>query len=393
MEKIRYTFLIVMFFLIFLFLFNLIFYNNFSMQFMVFDSHLRDYMADFTNMIKFVSQNNPYQFSSNIIYSGDHAYPPLVYVFFSIFYKIVNGNGDYITCTIMLCHYVMFLITSFLLLTLYNGFKTDNLFKNLFMICIVFSGIFLYSWERGNMITLSAACITFFLFNYKSEKKYIRELSLIALSISCVLKILPALLAIFLLYDKRWKDFFKVVVYSILLFFIPFIYFEGGFNCFPILIKNMEINTNYYLFKRIPSFYILSFNLPLLIFTKWLYIKLSFIISVLAIATNFSHTIKWKQTAQIILSIYAIFSSSFLYVMLYFFPFIIMFFNKKEVEKDDWIYLLLFILILNPFQITNSTGYVINGDLIKISSLILLICLTKESILKTIELIKNKKLN
>lgn len=84
------------------------------------------------------------------------------------------------------------------------------------------SSISLFSFERGNIIYLAVINSIFFLVNYQSENKIIREMSFIALAIAAALKGFPALLGILLLYDKRHKEAIRLIVHGVIFSFLPF---------------------------------------------------------------------------------------------------------------------------------------------------------------------------
>lgn len=72
---------------------------------------------------------------------------------------------------------------------------------------------------------------------------------------------------------------------------------------------------------------------------------------------------------------------SFEYTGLYLFLAIILFFNKEHKTKFDWVYLALFVLILNPYQIIYNwtQEWNITALLMNLSAYIMLVLLTIES--------------
>jgi hypothetical protein len=73
---------------------------------------------------------------------------------------------------------------------------------------------------------------------YHSERAAVREIGLLCLSFSISLKLYPALFAWLLIGDRRWKEFIRVVVYSILLLVIPAFAF-GDPSCLLYMVKNI----------------------------------------------------------------------------------------------------------------------------------------------------------
>ncbi len=86
----------------------------------------------------------------------------------------------------------------------------------------------LYAFERGNIIVASLAFLLLFVAFHDHENRIVREIALIALSISIVIKLYPVVFALFLLRKKDFYGFLKVAVYSALLFFVPFVIYGGA---------------------------------------------------------------------------------------------------------------------------------------------------------------------
>lgn len=379
MQRRRVFYLVLIFSLVVLFILNLFVAPH--VQLGLFFQYFQDFMADFWKTIYYVSDKNPYYFGFIDPAPQDHAYPPLAYAIFYIFSKVKMN-------LILLSIIAETVFSLLFFITLYKAAKVNLYFKIPLIFSLFFSGIFLSSWERGNIIMLAAACLAFYIFYRNSDNKFLRELSLIIFSVVSVLKITPCILALILLYDKRYKDFVKVILYSIFLFFIPFLCFKGGFESISILFRNIIVCNDVYLYRGVPDFSIIS-NYPALnALSKLVYIKISFVFSIIALFTNFAQKIEWKRIAQLLLVIYSISPCSGGYVMLYFFIFIVLFFNKANAERDDFFYLLLMVIILNPFQIVVH-GSFITWDLIKSAELTFLIALTSESFMLAVTKIKN----
>ncbi len=100
-------------------------------------------------------------------------------------------------------------------------------------ISMIFSFANLYSFERGNIIGLAVIFLLVFTIFYRSENKWIREIALVCLALSAGLKLYPALFGIILIAEKRWKDAIRAVIYGVLIFFVPFVIFDGveGLRC------------------------------------------------------------------------------------------------------------------------------------------------------------------
>lgn len=81
--------------------------------------------------------------------------------------------------------------------------------------------------ERGNTLVLTFVLMVFFYAFYRSDKKYLRELSVLALALATVIKLYPVIFALILFKKKAWKDITKFGIYTVLLLFVPFIFYGG----------------------------------------------------------------------------------------------------------------------------------------------------------------------
>jgi len=111
-----------------------------------------------------------------------------------------------------------------------------------------FSGLFIFTFIRGNIIFLSLIFTLLFLAFKDSKNKLIREISLMSLAAAGVIKIYPLFFGVLLLKEKKFFQSFRVAVYFILLFFLPFLCFEKTpFNPSSWLVFK-EYLSNVYLF-------------------------------------------------------------------------------------------------------------------------------------------------
>ena len=168
MSKINKLYLVFAYSLILLFLIFL--FVSPDTQTLVFFRQGKDFMADFFNHVYYVKDLNPYEFNIDIASqnAGDKIYTPFTYLLFYYFSKIFSCNDitmnvnvypklglAFVTCFFTICSFVLFYI-------LQKAASFKNKFWVLFS--LIFSGIFLYSLERGNLILLSVICCSLFRF-------------------------------------------------------------------------------------------------------------------------------------------------------------------------------------------------------------------------------------
>ena len=121
---------------------------------------------------------------------------------------------------------------------LYKGFDSSRKKKVMLTVCAVFSIPFLNMLERGNIMTLAFLALLCYALSYDSKSRVLRELGLVALAFSVSLKLYPALFAWVLISDKRYREFFRCVIYSAVLLIAPSFAF-GGPSCLLIILGNI----------------------------------------------------------------------------------------------------------------------------------------------------------
>lgn len=219
-----------------------------------------DFIADFTNVIGYSSDRDPY--GHNIINGlEERAYPPLQYLisyflsksiynqqhFYDIHYDTLSNSNMYIeTKTAML--YLLFIAVS--IISLFECIKTykngSKYIKTLTAFAVTLSYPIIFIMERGNSILAVFVFVLFYLCFYNNDNKILRELSFISLALAAAFKLTPALLGIFLVMEKRWKEAFRTIIYGIVLFLFPFLFFKGGFNNIPLFFRNLSLQLNAY---------------------------------------------------------------------------------------------------------------------------------------------------
>ena len=208
---------------------------------------------DFFNSVHYVHTNDPYGQYGTI-------YPPLANLFFKGVYHLVperqkdqwnvGGYGSNIFMRRSDQDYrswmptellFLFFICGVSLLTYIVVINYDGLrLKGLFAMAFILSYAYIYAVERGNIIILSMATALFFAAYYDSPKRWVRELALLSLAVSANLKLYPALIGILLLYERRWKDAVRSIIYGVLLFVLPCLVFENGLGNIPICLNQIR---------------------------------------------------------------------------------------------------------------------------------------------------------
>lgn len=362
----------------------------------IFFAKTNDYMADYYNVAKYSVDKNPYKYGYSDNLNYEHAYPPLSYLMFYYLGKCANylnldaftaGRGT--TMGLAVSSFFMFFISAIFYIILYDAYEGKKIYKFLLPTLLLLSSIFIFSFERGNTIILTSACLAFFILNYKSENKLIREISFILLAVAAALKAYPALFGVLLLFEKKYKEAVRLIIYGILFVFLPFLFFKGGFENVPIWINNLSANSHAYNYGIFPRFNFRFFasRISDMHLKNLIYNVLSvanFLLCILAVITSYFHKNFWKTIIQLLLVIIILPVNSAEYCALYLFLGIILFFNESQKTKFDWIYLILFIFILNPYQVIyrGTQEWNMTAVLMNLSASVMLILLTLESSIK-----------
>ena len=191
-----------------------------------------DWFMDFFNSIRDSAASNVYSERNSV-------YPPLAVAFFRFIGRMLpyaevaldpRDNYDMQESQLCIMYYLLFAIT--MVVITYRCIlkkvntredKTSRRLAELFAFLSIFSYPLVYCLERGNIVAASVALSVVFVFFRNSENKVIRELSLICLALAAGLKLYPAIFGVLLLFDKKYKQAIRLVVYGILAVVIPFV--------------------------------------------------------------------------------------------------------------------------------------------------------------------------
>jgi len=326
-------------------------------------SHSGDMFMDYFNVVKYTSTRDPYHYTEWYGLS-EKAYPPLCYLILYPFSLIVDYKNaspiDLRNTQYGIMSMVFFLGLSVLLfsLLLYHFKEGTGYVKTAVLLALFSSGIFLYSLERANTIFLAAALLAAFLYWYKSENPAVRELSYMALACAAGLKVYPALFGILLIKEKRWFAAGRTVVYGLAAFFLPFLFFEGGFSNIKQMMDNANLNSLAYMYQDstyrfgfLP--YYLSQNTGTSDHQTWIDLGNALLFTAVPLSLGLrSH---WKTVTLLTCALILSPVNSAYYCGLYLFIPIVLFLNEKKRSIFDWIYTLLFIIILSPYQFMDGS--------------------------------------
>lgn len=195
--------------------------------------------SDFAEDLSYCIVDNPYKNEYNI----HSIYPPFAYLIFYPFALICSGSLEQLVkgeISLMdmknspsfVCSYILYYLINIVIILLIvkkmSGFKGKEL---IYLLITVFCfGPLIYCFGRGNVLITALLFALLFFYMYDSEKRWARELANLCLACSVAIKIYPIILLFFFFKERRFLDFVKTLVYSLILLFIPFLLTKGGFN-------------------------------------------------------------------------------------------------------------------------------------------------------------------
>lgn len=345
--------------------FCLLFINPTGTQLNVFFLKTNDFFADFFNPMIYVADNDVYHNTLNGLHHK--IYFPLTYMMFSLF----SGFMDYSGLTLQDTYSSHPAMVSCLLFTVFSVFLFIHSLGRLVRLdakliaIILCSSVFLFTVERGNPIFIAAALAVYFLAYKDSESRRTRILALTALCVAVVLKGYPVVLGLYLLRDRQFKAIGYCIVVTLLLAFLPFLYFKGGFDNIPQFISNVQEHNRLFDHAIYPRFGLTVFNSCLIDGLHAYgeeYRSLGFtltrgIVVLMALASMvlfFFQRTPWKRIMLLMAIVVYVPSDNGFYCGIYFLPALLLFLRDEVPSKRNYVYLALFILLLNPIQVTSG---------------------------------------
>ena len=235
------------------------------------------------------------------------------------------------------------------------------------MAIVLGSGLFLYAFERGNLVLTATALSAFFLFYYDSKDRLVRELALAALALAAGLKLAPAVFGLLLLYRRDFAGAARLALYGAAAIFLPFAALSGSlWDNLATLRLNMEENVTVYLARgmRFGPTALLAPLEDVLARRGWEVppealnqLLTAFFLPLSALLALFAWRApeRWRQVLMLSLLPIFIPGNSNWYNALYLIPAFVMFFNAASFRRRDWFVLAAFLVLLSPLQLNGWT--------------------------------------
>lgn len=402
-DKRNYLFCMVLTPLVLLFLYFLVFPSSitrFDQSSILFDKG-RWMLSDYFFTLRSLLDGDPY--------GSSEIYMPLSYLLLYPFSQLCDYENltiEHDRVFLKECWTLPFGMVSYMLLLLlmsllfWHSLQKLNRHKylsNWSFVILLFSSVFLFSIERGNLIILSAALVNYFFAYYRDSDRRKVYFALFALCIASILKIYPAIFGLLLLREKRYKDILFCISIGLPLVFLPYLAFKGGIENIPIHLSNIanmqgEFSTRWLDFFGITKFADLLYYSVYITGPTYsiLHTVLSFLNQILLLVTIavvlFSNNSYWRNAMLLSCALILYPANSGFYCGLYFFPVLCIFMGEANGNKNiQYVILVLSCVILNPFQIEVLDGFKVSSicsNLAIIVIWLLLIGLSLKSVFK-----------
>lgn len=171
------------------------------------------------------------------IANAQACFPPFAYLFYYFIVRILpspleptmNGYralpGTLLIYMVLLC--VCIGILYYQISTLLKD--TPSFVLPIFLLLLFSEPLWGGFIERGNSVGFAVILVLQALIWKDSEKAVQKELALFFIAFAAGLKIYPAVVGLLYIFEKRWKEVFRLIIYGLFIFFIPFLFF-GGFQ-------------------------------------------------------------------------------------------------------------------------------------------------------------------
>jgi hypothetical protein len=195
-------------------------------------------LDDFTNNLHYPThEGGPY---FDAIWA---TFPPLAYTLYylvNVCFTRAIANAEtvaYIVITTATAVLMLYAVSR--IFERYGRRKGGSAEALLFTLCILFSGVGIYTLERGNSVFNVVVILLFALYLRDEEQPWKREAALWLIAVAAGLKIYPCLFGLLYLLEKRYREAIRLVIYGLVLFFVPFLWF-GGLDGFKQFLYNQQ---------------------------------------------------------------------------------------------------------------------------------------------------------
>ncbi len=335
--------------------------NPEGLQREVFFADRNDWFMDFYNTVYYSVGKQPYSWG----WLPARNYLPLAYLIvypFSFLYPYNTEGGDtqytarYSQLPGIAGAVVLAFSICFTFYFLYRLSKGKEYQKVSLMLALLVSRIMIYNYDRFNQIILVAGLIAVFFLLEDHNNTVLKHIGLLCLAAAAVLKIFPAFFGVILIFKKRYKEIGFLLLYAFLLAFLPFFWLNGSLqdNIHGYL-RALKAHAEAYKGGAFglgsPTVFWDGASIPSVV---------SYGIAIAACMLSRFQRQEWKKVLMICLAAQLASGQQSYYCMILFFIPLILFMNEDGHKRSDIIYLVWFILLMNPIQFRLLDGRINN---------------------------------
>lgn len=281
----------------------------------------------------------------NIYHHSMHTcFPPLIYLFYRLIYLIIPKGYEgveYYNFLYAIYTAVLFALFAIAIKEVLKSKKNPAV--NIAIMLIILSNSFVYGIiEQANIVLICSILMLFAVIWRDSENKVKQELALIFIAISAAIKVYPAIFGLIYIIEKKYKQAFRLIIYGVLFFFVPFL-FTGGIDGIVTFFKNqMAVHTGWGA-NSVVSLY--SF-LVYIDFSEKFALAADAVLFVVLIAFSFICKEKWKRYYLLIsvMLLCPLWSGRYTVCMMLV-PFLTFILEEKKMSLYSIIYTVLFSLL------------------------------------------------
>ena len=298
-------------------------------------------------------------------------FPPLAYMLYWLLSRMIPVDGLAINDASSFTSYgiLLFCIYHILMGILFYAVISGLLkscgekFCLLFTLLICVSNVFIFSVVWTGNAALLACIVLLKAFELRDrEDKWSREFALLLIAAAAGLKIYPALFGIFYLKEKRYREAGRLIIYGIVFFFVPFIFFGGLHGLFQMLKNQQQLHSVvYYGWRNIQAVWNQMDNRFLMMNMPIIGKILAGLYAVIAMTGGWILEDKWKRLFLLCSIMIVVPSWSGSYTIIYLVLPLAYFLSGMREQKTDYVYATLFAMMFSFFvwntpTITNLTG-------------------------------------
>lgn len=193
---------------------------------------------------------------AKVYFTSQHAcFPPLIYFMYYLFSIILPADATVMYDSFATSSFAMLLYVSYcvflavlLFYSILKLMRRKNVeFSLAITLIVVISNIYIFGiLERGNSAII--VCILLLRAMELRERKGLiaQELALLFIAMAAAIKIYPAIFGLIYLFEKKWKEAGKLILYGVLFFFLPFVPFGGFAGALQFVRNQIIIQTEVY---------------------------------------------------------------------------------------------------------------------------------------------------